>query len=476
MLRKTEDRTPYSLRRRLSAAMLAGFFFILCVTAIGMWNYARDTANRTYDLLLDGSVIAILERIKATENGILVDFPPSALEILALAADDRVFYRIFDAAGNTITGENDLPLPDNFEPAEFHQFFDEEFSGAPFRFVVQAKELVGPSGPEWVNVQVGHTKQARNFIHNDLFTKGMIGLGVLAVAGMVFVRLGINLAMRPLAGIEEDISHRAPTDLAPLHSEPPREIAGLISAINGFMRRLDTSRDNAQTFIADVAHQVRTSLTAVGGQLERALNHNDPDTVRQGLEKASEQTARTIHLTNQLLSHAMVVHRADVRPNEAINLVSLATSILEEVVRLEKNEGIDFEFDFSECRSGHEIGGDRISLREALRNLVDNAVTYSGPRARICLELVDASFQGKPAVSLSVNDDGPGIPENKRSRVVERFYTLGSRHGSGLGLAIADAVAKIHGGVLELGESRFGGLRAALILPIEQGDNHDKKE
>ncbi len=456
--------------------MLVGFFFILCVIAIGMWNYARDTANRTYDLLLDGSVIAILERIKATEKGIIVDFPPSALEILALAADDRVFYRIFDVAGNTITGEDGLPLPENFEPKEFHQFFDEEFSGAAFRFVVQAKELVGPAGPVQVNVQVGHTKQARNFIHNDLFSKGMIGLGVLAVAGMIFVRLGINLAMRPLAGIEEDISRRAPTDLEPLSSEPPREIAGLISAINGFMRRLDTSRDNAQTFIADVAHQVRTSLTAVSGQLERTLNRSDPHAVRQGLEKASSQTARTIHLTNQLLSHAMIVHRADVRPNETIDLVSLATSILEEVVRPDKNEGIDFEFEFSGCRIGRKITGDRISLREALRNLVDNAVTYSRPNAHICLELRDASFQGKPVVALCVNDDGPGIPEESRGKVVERFYTLGNHHGSGLGLAIADAVAKVHGGVLELSESPFGGLRAALILPIDQGANHDNGE
>jgi two-component system sensor histidine kinase TctE len=172
----------------------------------------------------------------------------------------------------------------------------------------------------------------------------------------------------------------------------------------------------------------------------------------------------------------MVVHRADAQPNEAINLISLTTSILEEVVRLDKNEGIDFEFEFSDCRGGGQISGDRISLREALRNLVDNAVIYCGPNARICLELSDTSCQGAPAVSLSVNDDGPGIPEEQRLKVVERFYTSGNHNGSGLGLAIVDAVAKIHGGALELGESRFGGLRAALILPVEQGDGHGKLE
>lgn len=471
---KAERSAPYSLRRRLTIAMIAGFLLVLSVIAIGFWNYATRAADRTYDLLLDGSAIAIRERIfQGADGEIDVDFPPSALEILGLAENDRVFYRIFDSEGRTITGSDDLPVAADMPTAGGNRFFDTEYGGEEVRFVVHGGTVSGPTGARQVNVQVGQTRAGRDDMKNDLFVTGMLVLSAIAAIGIIFLRFSVNLAMRPLAGIVADIERRDPGNLSPLIAEPPREVAGLIVAINGFMRRLGTSQDNAQNFIADVAHQIRTSLSALRGQIEIAGEQQDSGKLRDRVGKAAEQAARTIHLTNQLLSHAMVIHRADIGAGQPVDLVRIVTGLIEEAVNA---NGTEAEFGFSIDPRIQEaaVMGDPVSLREAIRNLIDNAIRYSpgepGQDPVISLGLELHSGDGAESVVLFVEDNGPGIPEEARDRVFERFYSANKSSGSGLGLTIAKAVAESHGGSIGLTQARTGGLRVEIRLPARKNE------
>jgi two-component system sensor histidine kinase TctE len=93
------------------AAMLAGCAVIMAALAVGLWNYARAAADTTFDLLLDGAAIAILDSVADTPSGLQVDIPNSALELLGLAKRDRVFYRVPTADGTMLTGHADLPAP-----------------------------------------------------------------------------------------------------------------------------------------------------------------------------------------------------------------------------------------------------------------------------------------------------------------------------------------------------------------------------
>lgn len=460
---------PYSLRRRLTIGMSAGFLGVLCVLSVGLWSYAVNAANRTYDLLLAGSVIAVLERVVPTPEGIAIDFPPSALEIVGLARDDRVFYRIFARDGETLTGEAGLPLPQGVARVETPAFFDAVHGGERARFVLQGKFLTVPGGPQWVYVQLGHTRLARDALQFDLFSKGMAGLVATAALGLFFVRFGINLAMAPLAGIEGEIRRREPSDMTPLAAVPPREVEGLIGAINDFMARLVTSKEHAQSFIADVAHQMRTSLAALQGQLQLAAEQADPQQRQARLARACDQAARTIRLTNQLLSHAMVTHRGIDAPVERAALLPLIRTAVEEVLRDPATAEIDIAV-ACDGLAGEQaaVVGDAVALREAIRNLLDNAVRH-GPRAnRIEIGLSPGRVDGRPALRLSVEDAGPGIPAADRDRVLERFCSLDrATGGSGLGLSIVAAVARSHGGRLTLADSPLGGLRVALDLPLE---------
>ena len=202
------------------AAMLAGFSVIMTALAFGLWSYARNAADTSFDLLLDGAAIAILDSVTATPSGIQIDIPNSALEILALVEDDRVFYQVSTADGTVLTGDANLPAPPGQTPRATprvpeRQFFDAPHTGEAVRFVRRQQVLTGMAGLEEVAVQVGQTRGARDAMQRDLFIKGIAVLSVLALIGLVFVQFAIFLAMRPLAGIEADIQEPRPRQTLP---------------------------------------------------------------------------------------------------------------------------------------------------------------------------------------------------------------------------------------------------------------------
>lgn len=469
MLETSRSEAAYSLRRRLTSAMVTGFFLILSILAVALWNYATSAANKTYDLLLEGSAIAILGRVSSNADGVTIDFPPAALEMLGLAEEDRVFYRIFTADGVTLTGDPNLPPAPRQADPQTTQYFEANYTGAPVRFVTQGKLVADPDGTQTAYVQVGQTRIGRDAHRNALFYRGMSVLAILAFAGVIFARISINLALKPLSGIVADIKSRDPSDMRALKVSPPREIAGLISAINAFMRRLSASRDNAQNFIADVAHQMRTSLSALNGQLELAAEKSDPRELKLHIGKANAQARKTIDLTNQLLAHAMVIHRADMQSKTEVDLVELITGAIEDDIK--NGNHIEFEFDSSRTLTDLHIMADPVSLREALRNLINNVRVHAGDASHLRFSVEDGLSGSEDFVTLVVEDDGPGIPAKVRETALDRFSKYGEAAGSGLGLAIVKAVMDAHHGSVRLLERDGGGLRVELSLPKHAGSN-----
>jgi two-component system sensor histidine kinase TctE len=471
----TELRSTHSLRRRLTVLMAGGFLIVLSIISAGLWKYAHDAANQTFDLLLQGASIAISERITPSPEGVMVDLPPSALEILGLSRNDRVFYRIFHVGGATITGSPDLPLPDGMKIIQTPQFFDADYRDETVRFSVLARPLVGLSRAPSIGIQIGQTRRSRKALQFDIFWKGMIGLCALAAISLFFVRVAITRAMRPLLGIESDIRMRQPSDLSPLKAEPPREVESLINAINGFMTRLHASKDNAESFIADVAHQMRTSLASVEGQLQIASRQNDMDEFRHRVGTAHEEARKTINLTSQLLSHAMVIHRQDNQVRDQVDLFQLIRSAVENILQSSNSENVEFEVRTDgEAGAGFVIAGDAVALREATVNLLQNSIQHSGGRCRIMISLRRDTLDERAAVELVVADDGPGLPSEELDRVLDRFYKQGQYAGSGIGLAIVRSVVESHSGRINLQPSDSGGLSVSLLLPIIRETPRDR--
>ena len=446
----------HSLRRRLLIGMLAGFAFLSLVAALLLWTYARTAADRTYDPLLAGAALAILERGSVAAEGPTVDLPQAALDLLALAPDERIAYAVL-ANGETLTALGTMPPPPETGEGAGPTFFESEIGGAPMRIVSQTRRLAGASGPVDFEVRIAQTTSARDAEARALFARGMVGLAFVSLLGALCVWLAIDRTLRPLRALERQLDRRRVDDTAPIDVAVPHEVRGLTDALNGFVRRLAEARGRTETFIADVAHQTRTSLSALDGQIALAADAPDEAAMRRRLQRAERQSRRTIRLTNQLLAHAMVQHRAADSERQDFDLDRLVRDLLAGMLRDTelRERSITFE-------GGEPVPtrGDPISVREAVRNLIENALRH-GPSEG---EIVVRVRRGEGA-EVSVSDSGPGIPPHERERAVARFQSLDpERAGSGLGLAIVSAVASAHRGTLELDRSEGGGLRATLRL------------
>lgn len=458
----TSRARSYSLQRRLLSLMALGFMILLLLISLLLWNYARGAANRTYDLLLAGAALSVLERVSPGPNGPSVDLPSSAMQILALAPNDRIAYRVFSPDTGPITGASDLPFPDDIPLQATPVFFDAAY-GAPFRFVLQGRQLNSPDGRLWVAVQIGQTLEARHAQQLSLFLSGMTGLAGISLIGLGFVWLAIRRALLPLRQIETDLRARSPGDLSPVEGASPREISGLFEAINGFITRLDRNLKLTEGFIADVAHQTRTSLSALQGHLSLAVDSKDPKQMHARLVRAERQAERTVRLTNQLLANAMVIHRSDRATLKPISFKPVVRDTLAEMLRDSRMRKVAVTYDADHVADGEDmLIADALSIREALRNLIDNAIRHGPPDNRIDIALDIAN----DALTLTVEDAGPGIAEADRARATERFASIQQdTAGSGLGLAIVQAVADGHGAKLHLGASRNGGLAVTIAFP-----------
>ena len=452
----------HSLQRRLLVTMGGGFAILLMLISALLWTYARASANRPQDLLLAGAALSILERLSVGPEGVTVDLPNSAMDILSLNPIDRVQYRVYLPGGGNLTGAADLPLPPDPAPSADPEFFETTYRGAEFRFVAQSRQLTTSDGRAWVSVQVGQTVGLRDAEQRGFFLTSLVGLAGLSLIGLGFVWVAIRTSLAPLRQVTDDLAHREPADLSLLPGTPPREIRGLFDAINGFIERLGRNRALTETFIADVAHQTRTSLSALQGHLSLAVDAEGPDQMRSRLVKADRQATRTVRLTNQLLANAMVIHRSDRSNLQPVALRPLVRDILAETLRDSRMRHISLSLIDDGISEGEDmILGDAVSIREALRNLIENAVRHGPPDNTVTIGL---SASG-PDLVLSVEDAGPGIPEADIPRATERFTSLSETGtGSGLGLSIVKAVTDGHGADMRLGRSPLGGLGVTLIF------------
>jgi two-component system sensor histidine kinase TctE len=433
---------------------------------IAAQSYGRGAADRSFDRLLAGSAISIAETLSATNEGIFVDIPYAALEMLSAAPDDRVFYRVTGPDDRTLTGYGDLPDPPPPQPlapneTDGFRFFDAQYRGELVRFVTVSREIALSGSAGWVRVQVGQTRRARETVARETVFSALVPIGAMTVLALGLVWFGISGALRPLLELGGELARRDPSDLHPIDTVVPMEVRPLVSSINGFMLRLSGNIDTLKAFIADAAHQLRTPLTAMLAQAS-AAGGDSPAELRRTLDAIQRNGAKLSHLLNQLLSDATVMYRADVRRFEPVDLVDVVQEAIRESVLLVDTSDIRLKTSLKNA----PCVGDRVILVEAIKNLINNSLRHGcGEQGRVDLELAsrDAEY------CLTVSDRGPGIPVDERERVFERFARGGSETvGAGIGLAIVRQAIVSHRGTIELADRDGGGLSVVVCLPKDE--------
>ena len=239
----------------------------------------------------------------------------------------------------------------------------------------------------------------------------------------------------------------------------PLEISPLVRALNALLVRLRHAFSSQRAFVADAAHELRSPLTALKLQLQLLDRAPDDAARAQALEKLHEGVDRATRLIEQLLTAA----RTD--PNDAkfsfqqIDLAELVRQAMADVFVFAQQRRISIELQAPDHLA---ITGDADALRILARNLLDNAIRYSHEGGTLLASV--GADSGK--VVLAIEDSGPGIPEDDRGRVFDRFFRRepNQQGGSGLGLTIAKNIAEQHGADIELGVSRYGGLKVSVLF------------
>ncbi len=370
---------------------------------------------------------------------------------------DSVYYRVLGPNGEAIAGDEGLPAPPpEREARDGFIAYDTAYKGQKIRAVaVPAK-----CGEAACSVVVAETTVKRRRMTRGILFSSLLPELLIAIATVLIVWFGVKRGLGPLARLSDEIKARSPGDLRPIPAAgTPEETQPLVSALNGLLEEVSQSSRSQQRFLANAAHQLRTPLAGLRAHTELALAQPLPTEVRAELEQVHQATIRTARLANQLLALARAEPGA--RGNAAeLNLKTLAESDADAWVHqaLARDIDLGFELDWA------PVQGDAFLLREALANLVHNAIEYSHRGGRVT---VRTGERGAHAFA-EVEDDGPGIPEAERERVLERFYRIPGTAGtgSGLGLAIVREIAAGHGATISITDATGAkGCRIAITFP-----------
>jgi two-component system sensor histidine kinase QseC len=279
--------------------------------------------------------------------------------------------------------------------------------------------------------------------------------------------IAVMRGLRPLDKLAREVEQREPDNLAALDaSSAPREVVPLIERLNRLFMRIDASMQKERRFTADAAHELRTPVAAIKAQAQVARAASGEAERIHALDNAILGCDRAAHLIDQLLTIARI-DTLGVEAAEPCRLRALSSEVIAELAPAAIVKGSQLELP-----EGDEmvVRGNNGLLRILLRNLLDNAISHtpSGTSIRVSV----SSEQGEAC--LSVSDDGPGIPEEEKEKVLERFYRpLGTQaSGSGLGLSIVKRIAEIHGAALSIAPLREGkGLNVRVTFAnIDRGD------
>lgn len=456
----------WSLRSRLFVLIILPLIAVAAVAAVARYVMAERTSQSLYDDTLLAVALTISRDVVLSEGDLLTE---QLLDALTQALGDPVYYRIEGPEGRFVTGYSDAPaLPEGAEvPSGIPFFYDAESLGEPVRVVTLREFIAEPQFGGWVTVDVWQTVNQRNALSLGLLMQSIVLMTIVVASAALLVWFGINLGLRPLLDLRDAVAQRSPDDLGPIRRAVPKEVRSLVGAMNALFGRLSEAFAVRDAFISDAAHQLRNPIAAIQAQAEAATTAPNEQALRSRVFELAETARRTGRLTQQLLSMEKARGRAASNRWQPMDIRALAEDIVKRFAEQEMRRNLSVSFQVNGAEA--PVTGDPVMLSEAIENLLDNASRYGCPDGGdVALEL---DF-GESEVALRVVDSGPGIPQDQRERVFDRFFRISDDAwgGCGLGLAIVRQVAEAHGGSARVADTTSGAA-VELRIPVARSAN-----
>lgn len=457
-----------SLHKQLLLWLVLPQLVLWMAAAFVTYNVAARYANRAIDASLLQATRALARQVKPIGNGLFIDFPRAADDIIGGDPDDRVYYMVSTPPGQFILGSRTLPPPLlNGAPKLGEPYF---YDGMVDKMPIRVAALYVAYGDSKTR-QLMLVQIARGRARRDELARSILGDTVLPLSGLILlmtmiVWAGIRAGLAPLARMRALVEDRAPNDLAPLKIDTaPQELRSLARALNDLLSAVHESVAAQRRFVNDAAHQLRTPLAGLKSQTELALGENVDPARQPRLERVHESAVRSAHLVNQLLSLARAEPESALAQHVSrVDLRELAREVAAEWVPKALQASVDLGLDDAgETAAPVVVQGHPLLIREALQNLIDNAIRYAGAASEVTVSVLrDGAFG-----VLQVADTGPGIPPDLHRAVFERFVRATHEgSGCGLGLAIVKSIAERHAGHVSLTGVAPHGLKVCIALPL----------
>lgn len=466
---------PYTLRSRLLLWVSAPMVTLWMISTLVDHEVARGFVNLNYDRALLDTAIDLGRGVRTVDQRAYLDLPQPVIDMLVSGSQGKLFFRANGPAGEYLTGEPDLPDPPPSAQRDRVTYYDAEYAGQPVRAVAVRVPVRPGSGRGAILIQVAEKMELREESARQLMLRMMAPQAVLVLLAILAIWFGVGIGLRSLNAVRTEIAGRTARDLSPItETGTPAEILPLVRTVNDLLARVAAASTAQQRFIADAAHQLRTPVAALKAQTELALRESGgsgghktgtaDDGAISTLQQIHTAADHATRLINQLLSLAHAEpgeHHAT--PHERLDLGALARDAASLWAPRGLARGIDLGFD---CVAGEAvmIMADALLVREALNNLIDNALRYTPAGGQVTIRV---RLDNERPV-LEVEDSGRGIPDTERERVFERFYRVpGSPpEGAGLGLSIVREIARNHHASITLHDGPRGqGIRIVITFP-----------
>ncbi len=449
-----------SLKTEMLFRLVIPLIFFIIFDATLSYFVTLHYVDTAYDRWLLDSARSLTQEIKIQNDKIVMDLPTAALEIFKWDQEDKTFFKITTSEKELLAGDPLVPEP-TASNADWSKsiYFNDEMYGESVRVISILIDIDNTS--KKVSIYVAETMNKRRAMMLDILLADMVPQVILILITGIYLLTGLKKGLKPLRLLADQISQRSSLDLSPIpETHVFIEVRTLTDTINQLLESHSLAIANQQRFITNAAHQLRTPLAGLKLQAERALREQDLSAMQPALQQIKNSADRMSHLTTQLLVLAKSEPINGDYELVPVNLCQLARNTCMEWVPKALQKNIDLSFESTEDII--YIKSDAILLRELFANLLDNAISYGVNNGNILVVL-----KKSPSLCLTIEDDGPGIPDIETNKVFERFYRIPGSvgNGCGLGLSIAKEIADLHKAQLILTKSSSkGGVRIDLIF------------
>ncbi len=419
----------------------------------------------------------ITDTVNAEINGLSDQYRLGGIRRLVVAVDNRArrpgssLYLVTTFVGEALAGNVTALAPgilDNAGWTEtvYHRIDETETHEHPdHQALVRVFQL-----PGGFRLLVGRDLEERERLYHIILSAGRWSVAIVIVLGLAGGLLVTRRVLRRVDAMTEttrtimtgDLGERLPV------AGTGDELDRLAENLNAMLERIEALMRGLKEVSDNIAHDLKTPLTRLRNRAEEALRTAKSESeYRASLESTIEESEGLIRTFNALLMIARA-ESGQARDNIGeFDAAEIAHDVGELYEPLAEEKGLSLKV---EADTPARLTGNRELVSQALANLVDNAIKYAAPLAGVngvAPEIVVRALNDGDRIMLTVADNGPGIPQEDRGRVVERFVRLEqsrSQPGSGLGLSLASAVARLHGGELSL-EDNQPGLKSVIALP-----------